>query len=383
MSHSPYPASLSFWEIKQYLQDIDLLIVGSGIVGLTTAVFHKKMHPNAKVVVVEKGILPSGASTKNAGFACFGSTSEILADLRNASEAEVFDTVSKRVIGLNALRDLLGDDGIGFNPVGGYEVFGSEEEHSFEECIEKLSVLNGRIESATGLKQTYRKADENIIKFGFKNVRHLILNQHEGSIDTGMMISSLMMLAQKLGIIILNSLEVERFEPSHSKVYIQFTNGWSVSCGHLHVATNGFAAKLLPDLDVQPARAQVLITKPLPDLKVRGTFHMQEGYYYFRNVGNRLLFGGGRQLDIKGETTSMIETTKLIQNDLEGKLRSTIIPDIEFEIEHRWAGIMGVGNKKTSLVERLSDRVTCAVRMGGMGVAIGTSIGKQSAELIG
>lgn len=383
MSHSPYPASLSFWEIKQYLQDIDLLIVGSGIVGLTTAVFYKKMHPNAKVVVVEKGILPSGASTKNAGFACFGSTSEILADLRNASEVEVFDTVSKRVIGLNALRDLLGDEGIGFNPVGGYELFGSEEEHSFEECIEKLSVLNERIELATGLKQTYRTADESITKFGFKNVHHLILNQHEGSIDTGMMMSSLMMLAQKLGIIILNSLEVERLEPSHSRVYVQFTNGWSVSCGHLHVATNGFAAKLLPDLDVQPARAQVLITKPLPDLKVRGTFHMQEGYYYFRNVGNRLLFGGGRQLDIKGETTSMIETTKLIQNDLEEKLHSTIIPDIKIEIEHRWAGIMGVGNKKTSLVERLSDRITCAVRMGGMGVAIGTSIGKQSAELIG
>ncbi|MFT4594134.1 MAG: gamma-glutamylputrescine oxidase, partial [Psychroserpens sp.] len=68
MDNFNYPPSVSYWEIKQYLQNIDLLVIGSGIVGLTTAIFYKKRYPKKRVLIVEKGILPSGASTKNAGF---------------------------------------------------------------------------------------------------------------------------------------------------------------------------------------------------------------------------------------------------------------------------------------------------------------------------
>ena len=76
---------LSYWEQKEWLQNIDFTIVGSGIVGLSTAVFLKKRFPKSKILVLEKGILPQGASTKNAGFACFGSLSEILEDLKSHS----------------------------------------------------------------------------------------------------------------------------------------------------------------------------------------------------------------------------------------------------------------------------------------------------------
>ena len=35
----------------------------------------------------------------------------------------------------------------------------------------------------------------------------------------------------------------------------------------------------------------------------------------------------------------------------------------------RWAGIMGVGKTKKPIVKKLSENVSCGVRMGGMGVA--------------
>ena len=71
----------SYWERETWFKDLDLAVIGSGIVGLTTAIYYKQKHPDKKVVVLEKGSLPKGASTKNAGFACFGSVSEILSDL--------------------------------------------------------------------------------------------------------------------------------------------------------------------------------------------------------------------------------------------------------------------------------------------------------------
>ena len=67
---------LSYWEKQSYFGNIHLLIIGSGIVGLNAAIAFKTKYPQAKVVVAERGLLPLGASTKNAGFACFGSVSE-------------------------------------------------------------------------------------------------------------------------------------------------------------------------------------------------------------------------------------------------------------------------------------------------------------------
>jgi glycine/D-amino acid oxidase-like deaminating enzyme len=150
----------------------------------------------------------------------------------------------------------------------------------------------------------------------------------------------------------------------------------------LLICTNGFAGDLIEGLDLQPARAQVLVTEPINDLKVKGTFHYDMGYYYFRNIDNRILFGGGRNLDFLGERTTKMETTEQIQGELERLLREMILPDGNARIEYRWAGIMGVGNAKKPIVRQLDRDLFCAVRMGGMGVAIGSLVGKELAEMI-
>jgi hypothetical protein len=43
---------------------------------------------------------------------------------------------------------------------------------------------------------------------------------------------------------------------------------------------------------------------------------------------------------------------------------------------------MGIGNSKKPIVSQLSDRIYCGVRMGGMGVAIGSLIGQELADLV-
>ena len=146
-------------------------------------------------------------------------------------------------------------------------------------------------------------------------------------------------------------------------------------------ATNGFAEKITNN-QVKPARAQVLITEPIPNLDIKGTFHLDKGYYYFRNIDDRILLGGGRNLDFEGETTTEFGETELIQNHLEKLLKEVILPDTDFKIAHRWSGIMGMGSSKKPIVEPLSENVFCGVRLGGMGVAIGSLIGKELADLV-
>ena len=86
----------SYWEYKNWITDIDFAIVGSGIVGLNCALALREKYPSASILVLEKGILPQGASTKNAGFACFGSLSELLDDLNTPKViANINEEVSK------------------------------------------------------------------------------------------------------------------------------------------------------------------------------------------------------------------------------------------------------------------------------------------------
>ena len=105
---------LSYWEKETYINHTDYLIIGSGIVGLSTAIYLKERYPNKKVTILERGFLPTGASSKNAGFSCIGSPSELLDDLKHSSETEVFKTVEKRWLGLLNLKALLGESSIGY-----------------------------------------------------------------------------------------------------------------------------------------------------------------------------------------------------------------------------------------------------------------------------
>ncbi len=368
---------LSYWELKNWFSNVDFTIVGSGIVGLHCALELRAKFPESKILVLEKGILPQGASTKNAGFACFGSISEIIDDLKTHSEEEVIQLVQKRVQGLELLRKRLGDEVIDYKPFGGYELFLKEDEAFYDECVSKIPFINDI------LKPIFKSAVfvKEIDRFNFKEIfEYLIFNPFEGQIDTGNMMQALLKKAISSDILILNQQNVTSFSDNNSYVEV-VTNEISFKTNKLLFATNGFASQLTKN-QVKPARAQVLITKPIENLDLKGTFHLDQGYYYFRNIGDRILFGGGRNLDFEGETTTEFNQTELIQNKLEELLREVILPNQSFEIEHRWSGIMGVGNHKKPIIEQLSNNIYCGVRLGGMGVAIGSLIGKELADLL-
>lgn len=373
MQKTPINSNFSFWEKQTYFNDIELIVIGSGIVGLNAAISFKEKHKNAKVVVLERGILPHGASTKNAGFACFGSVSELLSDLKKTKEDTVWQTVEMRIKGLEVLRKRLGDRAIDYKEFGGYELF--DTEISYKECADSIESFNKKIKSYTGIKNTYSVENEKIKDFQFKHIKGLIWNKKEGQIDTGKMMQNLIKYALDKGVIILNSIQVTQLIDQKTHVEIETSVG-NLKSKKMVVCTNGFANELLKLNDLKPARAQVLVTKPIEGLKLKGTFHYDEGFYYFRNIGKRVLFGGGRNLDFEKETSTKLELNSKIHKQLDKLLETVILPGVKFEVEHRWSGIMGVGTEKKPIIQKVSPNVVCAVRMGGMGVAIGSLVGK-------
>lgn len=374
---------LSFWERQSHFTNIDVLIVGGGIVGLNSALQLKLAEPALRVSVVDGGpFLPYGASTRNAGFACFGSMSELLDDLEKSDENEVFSLVSKRWEGLQRLRNLLGDPALHYEPLGGYELFTEQQDELFQQCMNNLERFNRLLYEISGQKNMYAEESSKIADFGFNKVSHLILNRGEGQLDTGRMMQALTAKVRSMGVDVLTGISVLKMEAYGPGVRLFTAHNFTIDATKVLVTTNAFAQQLLPELVVIPGRAQVLITAPLPRLSFSGSFHYDKGYFYFRNVGNRVLFGGGRNLDFSGEETTEFGLTSMIQDRLEVLLKEVILPGQPFEVEQRWSGIMGLGPVKSAIVKKIHPGIFCAVRMGGMGVAIGSLIGEEAAAMI-
>lgn len=368
----------SFWEKRIYLTDLQDVVVGAGIVGLFTAIYLKRSDITRRVVVLDKHPFSSGASTKNAGFACFGSPSEILDDLVNMNRIEVANLIHLRWKGLENLRSELGDAAIGYKSEGGFELFREEDSNLMKECMENLEKLNQLMVECIG-KSAYTLSS-NFLNFNSKmKFIGAIENTLEGSIDTGKTMWSLREKCRKMGIEVLTGDAVASVDMLANRPEFNWCNEL-VRCERLFVCTNGFTSELLPNVSVTPARNQVMVTSPLSKPIPDGTFHVDKGYIYFRGIDNRLLIGGFRNTDHSAEITSQFGITDNIQNSIR-KFISDYVTDENYTTDFAWSGILGVGEVKSPIVERVGPNSFIGVRMGGMGVAIGSIIGRNLADL--
>src|SRR5690606_22665810 len=147
----------------------------------------KEVSPQLRIGILEAGFLPSGASTKNAGFACFGSVSEAMETIKQSSEESFLKVVEMRWKGLQKLRQNLGDQAIDFQSLGGYEIFKQEEKESAGECIEAIPYLHSILKEIIGTSDIYAVKPAKIADFGFEGIETIIENSVEGQIDTGKM----------------------------------------------------------------------------------------------------------------------------------------------------------------------------------------------------
>jgi glycine/D-amino acid oxidase-like deaminating enzyme len=373
--------TFSYWERTAFTDNADVIIIGSGIVGLSAALHLKRQQPSLKVTVLERGFLPSGASTKNAGFACFGTLSEQMEYLKRSSEEEVLRLVDYKWRGLQRLRANLGDANIDFHQYGGHELFMDNEADKAEEALDHLTYFNNLLAKAIGSADIYAVADAKIADFGLKGVNRIIYTPYEGQLHTGKMMRTLLNRVYEQDILVLNNCSVNQIENEDDKIRLQTSQGDFIA-PKVILATNAFAAQLYPQLDVIPGRGQVLVTKPVLGLKLKGTYHFNEGYYYFRNIDGRVLFGGGRNIDFKKEETWDFGHTEKVKEQLTTYLNEMILPGQNAEIDYWWSGIMGFGEDISPIVKEVQPNIYCAVRCNGMGVAMGSLVGEEVARLV-
>jgi glycine/D-amino acid oxidase-like deaminating enzyme len=375
---------ISIWEKESFFAPHDIVIVGNGFVGLWSAFYLKKKNPSLKITIVDRGIIPTGASTRNAGFACFGSPGELMYDSTTMGTDKMLELVEMRFRGLERIQKYFSKKEIDFDLCGGYELYNENDSTTSEQIQRNVQYLNTLLKPITGTKQTYKLIDKKIEDFGFAKTKHLIRNNLEGYLHSGKLVKALLQKVQSMGVQVLSNIEIKNFERVSDKIELQTNHHFHLTTEKLLICTNAFAKQLLPDLDIVPARGQVLVTSEIKNLPWKGSFHSDEGFYYFRNLGNKVLLGGARNKAFKEEETTEMETTSFIQNELERYLNDVILPNYkgQYSIDYRWSGIMAMGSEKMPVIKEIKPGIFCAVRMSGMGVALAPIVGQAITKLM-
>jgi glycine/D-amino acid oxidase-like deaminating enzyme len=362
-------AARSYWESELYDRRYDLIVVGAGLTGQSIAYFYKKSHPGQQVLVLDRGFFPIGASTRNAGFACFGSVTEHIADREIEGEVQIIGRIRRRIQGLKLLRRTLGDENIGYCEPGSFEIF--TDNQTFEKAKEHIELCNAWLLEAAGLEKVYRVTEKN----GFP----AISIEGEGCLHPGKMMRTLYERNLHLGVefrwqTVVTAIDEEKGE-------VRLKNEISLNARKLAIATNSFTSTLWKEEHIKPGRGFVFVTQPIPDLRWKGTYHYDGGYYYFRNVDeHRLLLGGARSLDIDVETTIEFGVNENIKNHLIGFANDVLCLPKGWAIEAEWSGIMGFTATKSPILKKISDKAVIVAGLSGMGVALGMQLGKEAAE---
>ena len=335
----------------------DVLIIGGGIAG-TSLLWHLTRR-RIDAVVVERHHLAWGASGRNAGFLLAGvasSYAEAVGTYGREKAREVWEITNENQDRM--LEAARGMD-VGHRRLGSAIVPASDDERRLLIESEQLLLEDGFQARWDGSR---------------------LVNPRDGEIDPAAMVAALARQA-KVGAV-REGVHVVSLESRRHGVTV--TSGDTAQCeaGLVILATNAYTPQLVPNVKIQPTRAQMVATAPDPNPIADMPVYSNFGYRYWRQLRTgEVLLGGWRDTALEAEKTYDGEPTTEIQTHLDSALADL---HVSAEVTHRWAGTMGFTQSGLPLagpVDGMPNIYLCAGFTGhGMGFAFMTA--KRVAESI-
>jgi gamma-glutamylputrescine oxidase len=351
----------------------DVLIVGGGYAGLSTAYWLTELRPDLRITILDRNQIGAGASGRNAGFLTKGSAAFYQMLTRQwgrekALEIFRFAEESLRLISECILRSL---PEIKYEENSSLTLFQDEsllqqwKQEDFDLCPFKFSWVSNQF-LPEKLAKNFLGAYENGIEYKI-NPMELVVS-----------------LKKKL-----ESRDVQILEGAAAFEITSIgarTETCEIKAKQVVLALNGYFSQFHSAFKplVIPCRAQMLAVKISEHLKYPSLYYDPMDRVYWRKTqDNLLLIGGKRLLAKKDEIGDFEKISPIVQEGLESYLREKL--ELEFKVINRWSGIMGFTEHELPFVTDNIESPIQTFAIGGFsghGMGLGFLAAKEMAEIV-
>lgn len=365
--------SISIWQADdtQPIREVDVLVVGAGLVGCSAAYFASQAGHD--VVITEMRDIAMGASGRNAGFMISGLDTYYHQAIEEygADVAREMWKLSQNTI--DFWKHIVAESGdVPMHETGSLLLAETEQE------AEELVIAAQALKDA-GIDVIFHANDP--LKRGY----FAAIEQSRDAAVHPVKLTQAIFKASKSELIINN--EMYKIEQSSADIVTVYTQKVIFKARHVILATNAYSPKIDPYFydKIIPTRAQAFVTEPLDESVIDVCGYSDYGYMYYRmTFDNRFLIGGARNKHMQREhDTTEDRVNVLVQSELERYMQK-YFPDVNKPISRRWAGIMGFSVDGLPLAGILPNksRVGFAVGFTGHGLALGAGVAKRAVDLL-
>jgi len=373
--------------------DYDVIIIGGGVYGLSLGYTILERQPKKSVCILERGILPMGASSKNAGFVTFIGYIEFISEIESKGWDRASKEMLNRFTGAQMLLKRVNNDPNIVKQTGCYDIIYEKDLAH----LDRLDEINDRFINLfpEGL---FTIRNDMIPKLGMntEKVKALVHNPLEWQLQTGRFLMKLLKKFQSMGGTYLTGCEVVSYRRISDSPPTGKSSGQQSNCAGLTevkiknatvkgdyqaltcqtaiFCVNSFAKTFVQDTNIVPGRGQVMITKPIHGLNFESNFFADHGYYYMRTIDGRILLGGARHLNFEAETTHELQNTEFYKQHLPLKIQE-FFPQMKFEVDFFWSGIMGFNESADQyVIQKLDEGVYSVFGCQGNGMCLTTYV---------
>ncbi|WP_103021027.1 NAD(P)/FAD-dependent oxidoreductase [Salinibacter altiplanensis] len=369
--------TVSIWQQAHQEQETayDVVVVGGGIVGCSTAYWLGQRAPSLDVALLEARTLGAEASGRNAGFVLQGTHADYRTDMEQYGE----QTARRLWQFTRKNRDLLAAElhrtAFSWRADGSLVAAGTETEDK------RLRASLPPLRTA-GAPAVHLDAEETNARIGAAGF-------HGGLfVTTGAAVNPLHLVQH---------VAAESGADVHTQHPVDHVR-WRGTGAVLETPDRHFRAPrvvfalgpalpaLVPEASpyVRSVRAQMLATTPANSVRIPVPVYSHRGGFYVRQRDDRrLLVGGGRHSHREAEETSTDATTPAVQATIERYLHTHFPWSQSLAVEHRWSGTMGFSPDGRPVVGRVPGHPDGVFATGftGHGMGYGFRMGRLLADM--